>query len=289
MSVIRVNNITNRSGSAGPTIAGVGIVSSTSYMVVPTGRTGQRYADEGENIVRDGLVLYVDAKYSYPNSGVVGIATTVTGPETTTWYDLTGNGNDFEVKGGLRSGALTYDSSSNGGIFNTTNGQITNYLLCGPFDHPKDNITIELWIKVNASETGKGIFSYASSSNDNDNLIFNPSNIELYGPGSTVNIRTQINIADGIWRQVVRTRKLSGEENLYINGLVGYSTVRAIGSTFTSSGAIILAHEQDALAGGLDSSQALSGSFSIVRIYNKALSAAEVSQNFNANRSRFGI
>lgn len=44
MSVIKVNNITNRDGTSGPVIAGITTVSSTSHMVVPTGSTGQRVA-----------------------------------------------------------------------------------------------------------------------------------------------------------------------------------------------------------------------------------------------------
>ena len=42
MSVIKVNNITNRDGTSGPVIAGITTVSSTSHLVVPTGNTGQR-------------------------------------------------------------------------------------------------------------------------------------------------------------------------------------------------------------------------------------------------------
>ena len=39
MSELRINNITDRSGSCGPIIAGVSTVSSTSHMVVPSGST----------------------------------------------------------------------------------------------------------------------------------------------------------------------------------------------------------------------------------------------------------
>ena len=42
MSVIKVNNITNRDGTSGPVIAGIATVSTTSHMVVPTGNTGQK-------------------------------------------------------------------------------------------------------------------------------------------------------------------------------------------------------------------------------------------------------
>ena len=42
MSELRINNITDRSGSCGPIIAGVSTVSSTSHMVVPSGPTEMR-------------------------------------------------------------------------------------------------------------------------------------------------------------------------------------------------------------------------------------------------------
>ena len=42
MSVIKVNNITNLSGTSGPVIAGIATVSTNSHMVVPTGNTGQK-------------------------------------------------------------------------------------------------------------------------------------------------------------------------------------------------------------------------------------------------------
>ena len=42
MSELRINNITDRSGSSGPIIAGVSTVSSTSHMVIPSGPTEMR-------------------------------------------------------------------------------------------------------------------------------------------------------------------------------------------------------------------------------------------------------
>ena len=42
MSELRINNITDRSGSSGPIIAGVSTVSSTSHMVIPSGPTAMR-------------------------------------------------------------------------------------------------------------------------------------------------------------------------------------------------------------------------------------------------------
>ena len=59
MSEIRVNNITNREGSAGPSVAGIPVVDSSSHFVVPVGNTFRRSVIE--NVVGEGLVLYLDA------------------------------------------------------------------------------------------------------------------------------------------------------------------------------------------------------------------------------------
>ena len=97
MSEIRVNNITNRDGSTGTTVAGIPVVDSNSHFVVPTGRTGQRYVDGGENIVRDGLVLHLDAKYSYPSKTGITSTTDSLDPDVYTWYDMSGNESHGEL------------------------------------------------------------------------------------------------------------------------------------------------------------------------------------------------
>ena len=42
MSDLKINNITDRTGNAGPIIAGVSTVSSTGAFTVPVGSTAQR-------------------------------------------------------------------------------------------------------------------------------------------------------------------------------------------------------------------------------------------------------
>ena len=66
MSVIKVNNITNRDGTSGPVIAGVTTVSSTSHFVVPTGDTRNR---DPELITSD-LTFHIDAGISSSYSGI---------------------------------------------------------------------------------------------------------------------------------------------------------------------------------------------------------------------------
>ena len=44
MSDIKINNVTNRNGDTGPIIAGVSTVSSSAFMVMPSGNTEIRGA-----------------------------------------------------------------------------------------------------------------------------------------------------------------------------------------------------------------------------------------------------
>ena len=56
-----------------------------------------------------------------------------------------------------------------------------------------------------------------------------------------------------------------------------------------ANGGWILNQEQDTVGGSFDTSQNYRGAFMIVKLYNKALTASEIQQNFNALRGRFSI
>ena len=50
MSQIRINNLTNKIGDNGPTVAGICTVSSNAFMVMPSGDTAIRDAGSGRGI-----------------------------------------------------------------------------------------------------------------------------------------------------------------------------------------------------------------------------------------------
>ena len=54
MSQIRINNLTNKIGDTGPTIAGVSTVSSSAFMVMPSGNTEIRGAGSGRGVMAGG-------------------------------------------------------------------------------------------------------------------------------------------------------------------------------------------------------------------------------------------
>ena len=210
MSEIRVNNITNREGSAGPSVAGIPVVDSNSHFVVPTGRTGQRYADGGENIVRDGLVLYLDAKYSYP--GASG-----TNPDTYTWYDMSGNENHGELKNGVSYSGLNGGSLSFDGV---------NDYIRGPAVLTKYSTgTIESLIKTSNSATPGGHIYGESTPGDATywaHLRLDGGKLEFVVDDNSIvpEIRSTNTVNDDNWHQVVVTG--SGNQSsdwlFYIDG-----------------------------------------------------------------------
>ena len=54
MSDIKINNITNKDGNSGPTIAGVSTVSTSAFMVMPNGNTEIRGAGSGRGLFAGG-------------------------------------------------------------------------------------------------------------------------------------------------------------------------------------------------------------------------------------------
>jgi hypothetical protein len=75
---------------------------------------------------------------------------------------------------------------------------------------------------------------------------------------------------------------------LFLNG-VSQGTQACPSTTLTITGAIVMGQEQDAVEGGFQSSQCFPGKYSNVTFYNRSLSSAEIIQNFNALRGRFGL
>ena len=50
MSNIRINNITNKTGNTGPVVAGVSTVSSSTFMIIPSGNVEIRGGGSGRAI-----------------------------------------------------------------------------------------------------------------------------------------------------------------------------------------------------------------------------------------------
>ena len=145
MSVIKVNNITNRDGSTGTTVAGIPVVDSTSHFVVPSGDTAER-GSRGRGVFAGGnipgavtnAVEYItiatqgnakdfgDLSRAARDLGALASSTrgitaggATPGDDQTNTMDYTtiqSTGNSFDF------GDLTYDTRGNRGLSNNTRG-----------------------------------------------------------------------------------------------------------------------------------------------------------------------
>ena len=74
MSDLKINNITNRSGDGGPVIAGVSTVSTSAFMVMPSGDTAIRGASSGRAVVVLGATPSVVTTMDYFDTASTGNA-----------------------------------------------------------------------------------------------------------------------------------------------------------------------------------------------------------------------
>ncbi len=95
---------------------------------------------------------------------------------------------------------------------------------------------------------------------------------------------TSAYLSTSSWAHIVGTYT-SGNRRLYINGNLVNSDSQTGTIATNTNGISIGAY------GGYNGSRGYyyNGEIGLVRVYNRALSAAEVRQNFNAIRGRYGV
>lgn len=222
--------------------------------------------DSGQKIITDGLVLNLDAAQlrSYPTTG-------------TTWTNLSGNNNNVTLVNGP-----TFNSSNGGSIvFDGVN----DYLTISPLTlNTNTGFTIDLWIYINdpqsvypnfwsywfstgtlgfewgtyASGSLQGVFIFKDSGASGGPSISSP---QIGNKWANVvfgcNITTPFMYTDGIQSGTAGNFR---NTNIVITEIMRYLSSRYYRCRQSS-----------------------------VRIYNRALSAQEIQQNFDATKSRYGL
>lgn len=224
------------------------------------------------SIVTDGMILCLDAAslISYSGSG-------------STWNDLSGRGNNATL-----INSPTYDSSTNRGLF--TFAAASAEMATIQAQSSLSVFTVEAWMKFNSfggRPTAILTQEYPGlSSRINYSIGLNGAN----GSGA-YDGKLNVGFYDGTWRttsgftpslnvwyHVVMT--YNGSTMIqYSNGVL-QSSLSYAGTPTTSGGLIRLMRRWDDV-------DYLDGNLSIARIYNRALSAAEVANNYNAMRGRY--
>jgi hypothetical protein len=229
----------------------------------------------GPKIVTDGLILALDAASprSYPGTG-------------TTWYDLSGQGNNGTLVNGP-----TFSSANRGSIvFNYQD--YVNTIDPGYPSSGTNSFSLEIVFRIPAGATwsnggsgtaiiGRGDYAgsigiiRSSTTNRvsfwvrlNGGITFNPS---ISG------------ISRDQFHHVLGTYNSSGVAKIYHNGnfiteQIGSNVGTLDAGSYRLGGAIAF--------GGV-SGEYGQGDISLTKIYNRELSSTEVLQNYNATKSRF--
>ena len=225
------------------------------------------------NFVIDNLKLYFNpASYlSYPSSG-----TTVT--------DLTGN----SLNGTMSNITFTNPYFTFNGSNSTISAPDSSLLEPG-----SGNLTVEVWINHSviagssrcilsktdgglSSEWGYGLRTSSSGA----------TFMEI-GNGSTSTTSPSYTLSTNTWYQVVGVfNNTSNLITLYVNGVNRGSNSNLFVSIRNTTSPLSIGSFNNNIGGF---GQWVNGKIGIVRIYNSALSASDVSKNFEANRDIYGI
>jgi hypothetical protein len=240
-------------------------------------------------IVENGLVLRLDAAEpaSYPGSG-------------TTWTDLSGSGNN-----GTLTNGPTFNSSNGGSIvFDGVNDYVTNgntdfSIANNLFADANGSWTVSAWFKfpVTPAGTRTGNASWAIVGRAGGIataatfvLFVGSATDTTYGPYApykcacvvrgSVTIISSSSVNDNVWHNAVVTW----------NGTFGkvYFDGVETGNLGTGGAAVQTSQLNIGTTNNADV-QAFEGNISSALIYNRALTALEIQQNFNALRGRYGI
>jgi len=218
------------------------------------------------------LVLHYDPSdaTSYPGSG-------------TTINDISGNG----LHGTMSNITFTSPYFS----YNGSSSQIS--VADNPLLEPgSGDWSIEFWVnhtviagssrvligKTNGGMSADWGYGLRTFSNGNTYMEVGDGSTSTASPAAVLNINTWYQVV-GVWTNVA-----SNSLALYING----SLIGSNSHSFTSIKNTTAALYMGSFNGG-QFSQWLNGKMGIVRMYNKSLTGSEVLQNFNADKSKYGL
>ena len=221
-----------------------------------------------DNIVTNGLVFNVDCsqKNSYPGSGTI-------------WYDLSGNGND-----GILLNGSTFNSADSGSI-----------VFDGVDDLMSTSYNIEAATSANlqtfcswvyGTSTNNSFFgSGANGTGQFHIILYFQSSTQLafggsyYGGGSPIDQNNVVTVSpNSTWNHACIVKTAASTFDVYFNG------------TKVITGATKGANQPAPFyLGRWWLSQPCPSRAANVQIYNRTLTQTEITQNYNAQKSKFGL
>jgi hypothetical protein len=220
-----------------------------------------------EPIITSGLTLCLDSSFSpsYTTSGSV-------------WYDLS-----YSVKNATLSGSPTYKPSDKSLSFVPAQSQYATIPDLGSLT----TWTIESLVKFTAPLVVGNTISAVITNQYNGAVNLNFSMGTLNSPTDAL---IRVGFFDGSWRITSGFAPLTGV-TYYISGTYDGTTIRQYVNGVASGGT--LSYEGTPSSGGevrlmrkwddvVNTTNLMSGDLTMVRVYNRALSASEILSNYNA-------
>jgi hypothetical protein len=221
------------------------------------------------SIVTNGLVLNVDAGFtpSYPTTG-------------TTWYEISSGGNN-----GTLTNGPTFSSSNGGSI--VFDG-VDDYVAVPnreDLDFPNANFTAACWFKTTQSSSYIGLLGKIDFSVGTVGWT-----LQLYNGTVTswINnniLQSPLSYNDNNWHYGVMVcgTPSTGNRYIYVDGIQVTSSVMPYHSFDPTNLNLWIGGWTNGVA------YLFRGNIGSTQIYNRTLSAAEVLQNYNAQKGRFGL
>ena len=253
-------------GGSSPNITSV--LASLAWIGTQTNLVAANF--DYENIVTDGLVLNLDAGFigSYPTTA-------------STWYDISGNDKNSTLTNGP-----TFNSANSGSI--VFDG-VDDYVLTPSLLNASLNPTESVFVWFNPAAAGQIVSELGQAT---INTGYHDSNIEVNSSGI---------FSFSVWHGSLTNKVVSSAKsfnNWYHLGFtysgttfIAYINGSSIGTTtFTRQPPTSLHYGLCSIDGtNMGTSAYGSGKMGNFMFYNRALSASEVQQNFNAQKGRFGL
>ena len=229
-------------------------------------------------IATNGLVLYLDAANpnSYPGSG-------------TTWSDLSRNSYNGTLTNGptfngLNGGSIVFDGVDDYASFGSAINPTTSF-SCGAWINftsttlaGSDTAFLSKW-NLSAASSRNFIFGYRVSGAQKGISFY------LYDSSYTQqdNYRTDWNPTTNVWYHIFGVFSASNFVKIYVNAIEDYSRTSGVYSSLNPNST------ENIVSGRLTGLSYFPGKIAALTMYNRALSAQEISQNYNALKNRFGL
>ena len=240
---------------------------------------GRSTTQEGYSLVRDGLILYMDAANanSYTNG-------------STTLYDLSSTVNNSTI-----TAAPTFDSTNAGSLlFNGTSQFTTSTSTLG--SDSDLYFTFSAWFKPISLGTNVYVFSrgrdgFGIGLSFGWSLTLGISNLNEYTAGCTQLVGSTDTTYTA--KSPATTTNWVNLTGVYDRGNIATGIKLYINGTFISSNAITNNNLRSSTVGAsicrILSNQYANAYVGSTLVYNRVLSEDEILQNYNATKGRFGL